>query len=188
LKELDPMPYSKSAPVPSFEVASETVADGARFSPPQWSGAFGVPGGQDASPQLSWSGFPAGTRSFAVTMFDPDAPIPSGFWHWGLVDIPAGVTSLPTGAGSPDADLPGAAFHIPMEAGMRQYIGAAPPAGTGRHRYFIAVHALDVDSVRDLGVDENTNLAVFHFTVRDHTLARAVMQAWADGDEGPVAD
>jgi Raf kinase inhibitor-like YbhB/YbcL family protein len=182
------MPYSKLPPVPSFEVVSSTVGEGERFKPAQWSGAFGVPGGRDESPQLSWSGFPAGTRSFAVTMYDPDAPIPSGFWHWGLVDVPAGVTELPAGAGAADADLPGAAFQLPMEAGMRQFVGAAPPAGTGRHRYYIAVHALDVDSVRELGITEDTNLAILHFSMREHTLGRAILQAWADGDEGPVEE
>lgn len=182
------MPYSKLPPVPSFEVVSATVGHGERFSPAQWSAVFGVPGGRDESPQLSWSGFPEGTKSFAVSMFDPDAPIPSGFWHWGLVDLPASVTELPAGAGSPDVDLPGAAFHLPMDVGMRQYVGAAPPEGTARHVYTIAVHALDVESVRDLGVSEDTNLAVFHFTVRDHTLGRGLLQAWADGDEGPVED
>jgi Raf kinase inhibitor-like YbhB/YbcL family protein len=177
------VPYSKLPPVRSFPVTSTDVEPGKRFAPAQHSGVFGVPGGADMSPQLAWSGAPEGTKSFSVTMFDPDAPIPSGFWHWGLVDIPGGVTELPAGAGSPDAKLPGEAFHLPMVVGMNQYVGAAPPAGTGKHRYVFAVHALDVESVRDLGVSEQSTIAVFHFLVRDHTLARGLLEAWASSDE-----
>ena len=118
-----------------------------------------------------------------MTTFDPDAPPPRGFWHWGLVDIPADATGLPTGAGAPDAKLPGAAFHLKNEIGIPQYVGAAPPAGTGRHRYFTVVHALDVESVRDLGVNEDTTLAVFHFLTRDHSLGRATITTWASADE-----
>jgi Raf kinase inhibitor-like YbhB/YbcL family protein len=177
------VPYDKLPPVPSFTVTSTDVEHGERFAPEHWSGIFGVPGGADLSPQLSWSGAPEATRSYTVTMFDPDAPIPSGFWHWGLCDLPADVTELPSGAGAPDAKLPGAAFHLKNEAGLAQYIGAAPPAGTGRHRYFIVVHAVDVDSVRDLGVTEDSTLAVLHFLIRDHTLGRAIMTPWASADE-----
>jgi Raf kinase inhibitor-like YbhB/YbcL family protein len=177
------MPYEKLRPVPSFTVTSTDVVDGERLAPVHWSGLFGVPGGEDTSPQLSWSGAPEGTKSYAVTMFDPDAPIPSGFWHWGLVDIPGDVTELPTGAGSPDAKLPGAAFHLPMEAGMPQYVGAAPPEETGRHRYVIVVHALDVESARDLGVTDGATIGVLHFMIRDHTLGRAFITPWASADE-----
>ena len=117
------MPYSKLPPVASFPVTSTDVEPGRRLAAEQHSAVFGVPGGADVSPQLAWSGAPAGTRSFAVTVFDPDAPIPSGFWHWGLVDIPGDVRELPAGAGSPDAELPGAAFHLPSEDDHRRLGG-----------------------------------------------------------------
>jgi len=97
-----PNPYDRLPPVPSFTVTSSDVKDGVALAPAQMSGAFGVPGGKDLSPQLSWSNVPAGTKSFVVTMYDPDAPTPSGFWHWVLVDVPATTTQLPTGAGAPD--------------------------------------------------------------------------------------
>src|SRR5258708_35621658 len=88
-------PFARLPEVASFTVSSTTVADGASWSPDQLSGIFGVPGGKDVSPQLSWSGAPAGTKSYAVTVYDPDAPTGSGFWHWALADIPATVTELP---------------------------------------------------------------------------------------------
>jgi Raf kinase inhibitor-like YbhB/YbcL family protein len=169
-------PYARLDPnMTSFTLTSEDTKDGAPYSAQHYSGIFGVPGGEDASPQLSWSGAPAGTRSFAVTVIDPDAPTPSGFWHWGLVDLPADTTGLPARAGSPDAKLPGAAFQLKNDASTVGYIGAAPAAGTGPHHYYTAVHALDVESVRDLGVAEESTLALLHFVIRGHVLARAVM-------------
>ena len=80
-------------------MTSTDVTDGQPLPPAQMSGIFGVPAGEDLSPQLSWSGAPAETRSYTVTMYDPDAPSGSGFWHWALADIPASVTGLPAAAG-----------------------------------------------------------------------------------------
>jgi phosphatidylethanolamine-binding protein (PEBP) family uncharacterized protein len=123
------LPHAFLPEVPSFTVTSWDMADGQPLSLPQVSGAFG-PGGEDISPQLALSGFPAETRSFAVTCFDPDAPTGSGFWRWAVADIPADVTDLPTGAGSPDsADLPAAAITLRGDAGAARYIGAAASAG-----------------------------------------------------------
>ena len=92
-------PFARLPVVPSFTVTSTDVTDGQALPPAQMSGIFGVPGGEDLSPQLSWSGAPAETRSYTVTMYDPDAPSGSGFWHWAVADIPASVTGLPAGAG-----------------------------------------------------------------------------------------
>ena len=94
--------------VPSFAVTSTTLTDGGGTPPAQMSGIFGVPDGEDISPQLSWSGAPEGTKSYAVTVYDPDAPTQSGFWHWAVADIPATVTELPEGAGDDTGSgLPG---------------------------------------------------------------------------------
>jgi Raf kinase inhibitor-like YbhB/YbcL family protein len=166
------LPYEFLPPIPAFTVTSTDIADGQPLSLPQVSGVFGA-GGEDVSAQLSWSGFPAETKSFAVTCFDPDAPTGSGFWHWAVADIPADVTELPTGAGSPDSsDLPAAAITLRGDAGAARYIGAAPPAGHGPHRYVFAVHAVDVDT---LGIDADATPAFLGFNLFGHTLARAVI-------------
>ena len=169
------IPYNDIASVPTFEVTSTDVTDGAELPTPQVSGIFGA-GGSDTSPQLSWSGFPEETKSFAVTVYDPTAPTASGFWHWAVVDIPASTTSLPTGAGDDEGgQLPAGAFQLKNDAGLARYLGAAPPAGHGKHNYFIAVHALDVDS---LGVDAAATPAFLGFNMSGHTIARAVIVPW----------
>jgi Raf kinase inhibitor-like YbhB/YbcL family protein len=170
-------PYDRLPSVPSFTLTSADVADGEPLEIAHYSGIFGVPGGADTSPQLSWSGAPAGTKSYVVSMYDPDAPIPSGFWHWALVDIPATTTELPSGAGD-GANLPGGAFHVANEARSHRFLGAAPPPGSGKHRYFIAVNALDIDSVTDVGVSKDSTPAVLYFSIREHILARAVIAPW----------
>jgi Raf kinase inhibitor-like YbhB/YbcL family protein len=166
------LPYEFLPEVPSYTVTSSDVAHGQPMSLPQVSGVFGA-GGEDISPQLSWSGFPSETKSFVVTCFDPDAPTGSGFWHWAVADIPADVTELPTGAGTPEgSDLPPAAIALRGDAGVARYIGAAPPAGHGPHRYVFAVHAVDVES---LGVGAEATPALLGFNLFSHTLARAVI-------------
>ena len=124
-------PFARIPDVPSFQVTSTDVKDGESFSLSQFSGIFGVKGGQDASPQLSWSGAPAGTKSFAVTVYDPDAPTQSGFWHWAVANIPANVTSLSTGAGDENGSgLPNGAYQLANDAGLHRFLGAAPPPDT----------------------------------------------------------
>jgi Raf kinase inhibitor-like YbhB/YbcL family protein len=169
-------PYTRLAPVPTFTLTSSDVADGEQMPKPQLSGMFGA-GGEDRSPQLTWSDFPAETKSFVITMFDPDAPTPSGFWHWAVADIPANVTDLPAGAGSPDgANLPAGAFQLPNDARLTQYIGAAPPAGDPPHRYFIVVTAVDVESVVDnLKLDKEATPAFLFGNLGGHTLGRAMI-------------
>jgi Raf kinase inhibitor-like YbhB/YbcL family protein len=166
-------PYDYLPEVPTFTVTSTDVADGVPMPGPLASKAMGVPGGEDRSPQLSWSGFPAETKSFAVTCYDPDAPTTSGFWHWAVAGIPANVTELASGAGTPgSADLPASALTLGNSAGFAGYIGAAPPEGHGKHRYFFVVHAADVE---DLGLDASARPEFLGFNLAFHSLARAYL-------------
>lgn len=156
--------------VPAFRLSSPDAEDGGRM--PQWarSGIMGA-GGEDVSPALEWSGAPDGTQSYVVTVYDPDAPTGSGFWHWAVHGIPASVTSLPRNAGDPDAGLlPDGAITQPNEVGLRRFLGAAPPAGHGEHRYVFTVSALGTPA---LELDEGATPAVLGFTLRDHLLGRA---------------
>ena len=165
-------PYAHLPQVPSFPVTSTDVSDGGTLAMPHVSGVMGA-GGEDRSPQLSWSGFPEGTRSFAVTVYDPDAPTASGFWHWAVANIPASVTELPSGAGDKDAPrLPDGAVQLRNDGGFAGYVGAAPPAGHGPHRYFVVVHAVDTET---LDVTADTTPAVLGFNLFFHTLARATL-------------
>jgi hypothetical protein len=165
-------PYEKLPHVASFNVTSTDITD----DQPQdevhaYEGA--AENAKSISPQLSWSEFPEGTKSFVVTCYDPDAPTPSGFWHWVLVDLPADTTSLGTDAGA-GAALPGNAFHVRNDWSSKDYGGAFPPDGDRPHRYYYVVHAVDVDT---LGVDDNASAAVVSFNLAFHTLARAQLVA-----------
>ncbi|MFJ1764772.1 YbhB/YbcL family Raf kinase inhibitor-like protein [Amycolatopsis sp. NPDC088138] len=166
-------PYDSLPAVPEFTVVSADVTDGDPLPVAHFAAMSGVAGAEDRSPQLSWSGFPAATRSFVVTMYDPDAPTPSGFWHWAVADIAAEVTSLAAG------ELPDGAFPIANDLREPAYTGAAPPPGTGKHRYYIAVTALDVPSVTALGVTPESTPAALSFLTLEHTLARAILVPWA---------
>ena len=169
-----PNPYDYLPQVPTFTVTSTDCTDGAPLATPHVSGVMGA-GGEDRSPHVSWSGFPEGTKSFAVTVYDPDAPTASGFWHWAVANIPASVTELPSGAGDKDApQLPEGAVQLCNDGGFAGFVGAAPPAGHGAHRYFIVVHAIDTDA---LDVDADTRPAVLGFNLFFHTLARATLVA-----------
>jgi Raf kinase inhibitor-like YbhB/YbcL family protein len=136
----------------------------------------------DYCPQLSWSGAPDDTKSYAVTVYDPDAPTMSGFWHWAVANIPATVTSLPEGAGDDTGSgLPGPAVQLPGDARATRFVGGAPPAGHGPHRYVITVHALDVD---DIGVPADGTPAFLGFTMASHILARATLTGTAETPAG----
>jgi Raf kinase inhibitor-like YbhB/YbcL family protein len=166
-------PYAALPQLPSFTLTSTDVTDGQPVKLEHVS-SFAGTGGQDVSPQLSWSGFPAETKSFAVTVFDPDAPTASGFWHWSVVNIPAAVTELASGAGSAGGALPDGAVTVRNDASQYAYTGPFPPAGHGHHRYFIAVHALRVDK---LDITPDTPCAVVGFNLFVNSLARAILIA-----------
>ena len=141
------------------------------------SGIFGVPGGQDQSPQLEWSPGPEGTKSYVVTMYDIDAPTGSGFWHWAVHGLPASTTTLPAGAGDTNSTLlPPGAVQVHNDAGMPRYLGAAPPKGDSPHRYYFTVTALDIEQLPESGTATPEMLG---FTIRTHTLARGHLMATA---------
>ncbi|HUA94208.1 MAG TPA: YbhB/YbcL family Raf kinase inhibitor-like protein [Acidimicrobiales bacterium] len=121
-------------------------------------------GGQNRSPQLSWNGLPEGTKSVAVTCWDPDAPTTVGFSHWVRFDIPASQTSFDEGAGTEKGQW----IDGLTDWGDHGYGGMAPPAGDPPHHYEFTVYALDVDS---LGLGEQTTYALFRFAIRGHVLA-----------------
>jgi Raf kinase inhibitor-like YbhB/YbcL family protein len=165
-----PLTFSFFPDVATFDVTSDDVADGEILSQAQVADFMGY-SGENKSPQLSWSGFPAATKSFAITVHDPDAPTGSGFWHWQVVNIPADVTGLATGAGSTNPeDLPDGVLQTRNDAGTVGYAGAAPPPGDLAHRYVHTVHALDV---AHLDVDANASAAVVGSNLRFHAIARA---------------
>ena len=165
--------FDSFEPSATFAVTSTDFADGDTLAVAQASGMFGVPGGTDTSPQLSWSGAPEGTKSYAVTCFDPEAPTGSGFWHWTVFDIPADVTSLDTGVGTADgARLPSGAVQARTDANVPGFVGAGPPPGHGPHRYVFVVHALDVEHT---GATADSMPAFVGFTMYGHTLARATI-------------
>ena len=167
-------PYDELPELPSFQVTSEDFTNGGELSAPQLSGLMGLPG-TDTSPQLSWSGFPEATKSFAVTAYDPDAPTASGFWHWAVVDIPRDTTSLASGAADDaGSGLPAGSFQLSNDAGFPGFVGAAPPKGHGVHHYYFVVHALDVES---LGLPASASPAYLGFNLFMHSLARAVIVA-----------
>ena len=121
------------------------------------------------SPHLAWSGAPEGTKSFAVTCYDPDAPTGSGFWHWTVANIPADVSEIATGGPVPSGAVEGRTDYGPAGFG-----GAAPPAGHGPHRYIFTVFAVDVEK---LDVTPDNSGAVFGFNLFFHTLGKATLTA-----------
>lgn len=167
-------PYDNLPELPTFTLTSKAFADGQPFGNDQVSGIMGA-GGSDISPDLTWSGFPEKTRSFAVTMYDPDAPTGSGFWHWAVANLPATVTELPAGVGDGShTGFPGDAVTLANDASLKRFIGAAPPAGHGPHRYYVAVHAVGVEK---LDLPEGSTPAYLGFNLFGNAIARAVIHA-----------
>lgn len=169
-RPLAPNPYEYLPAVPAFEVTSDEVTDGSALPLEH---VHDSAGGGNISPSLAWSGAPAGTKSFAVTCFDPDAPTASGWWHWLVADLPADTACLPTGAGA-GIGLPDGAVQFRTDYGTPGYQGAAPPPGDHPHHYYYVVHALDTE---ELGLAPDTPAAIVGFHLTAHALARATLVA-----------
>jgi Raf kinase inhibitor-like YbhB/YbcL family protein len=154
--------------MPTFELTSPDFEQGDAL--PTWARA-GYAGGDDRSPALAWRGAPEGTKSFVLTLFDPDAPRAGGWWHWVVCDLPGDLDSLSRNAGDPDAGLlPAGTVTHPNEEGHARYDGAGPPPGHGPHRYVFTLSALDVDR---LDVDPSAAATEVGAAFRDHLLGQA---------------
>ncbi len=127
--------------------------------------------GDNTSPQLGWKNAPRGTKSFAITMYDPDAPTGSGWWHWVVFDIPANTTNIEAGAGDTTKHLmPAGAIQSLTDFGKSGYGGPCPPENDGDHQYIITIHALNTDK---LGLDATANPALVGFYLNSHTMAKS---------------
>jgi len=157
-----------------MSLTSTDLKEGAILPTSRLFKGFGCTGG-NVSPALSWSGAPSGTKSFAVTMYDPDAPTGSGWWHWVVFNIPAGTTSLPKGAGDVKKKLmPKGAIQSRTDYGAAGYGGPCPPPGAKPHRYQITVFAVDVD--KPAGREERCGFAALvGYDLGSHTLAKATL-------------
>ncbi|MDQ0394224.1 YbhB/YbcL family Raf kinase inhibitor-like protein [Labrys monachus] len=153
----------------SFELTSPDIRDGGTLKSVQVADVFGCSGG-NISPELRWSHAPAGTRSFVVTLYDPDAPTGSGWWHWTVFDIPASARSIPAGAGAPGGKgLPAGSVQGHNDAGLPQFQGACPPPGPA-HRYVLTITAL---KVARLGLGAEASGAMIGFMTRANALGSA---------------
>jgi Raf kinase inhibitor-like YbhB/YbcL family protein len=129
--------------------------------------------GQNISPSLSWSGAPKGTKSFVVTIYDPDAPTGSGWWHWVVINIPPSTTSLPKNAGDPAANLmPAGAMQTRTDFGKPGYGGPCPPKGDKPHHYHITVYAVDEDKLQ-FAENDQASAALVGYELHFHTLGKA---------------
>jgi len=154
-----------------FKLHSNDLKDGGTIAQAQVFNSFGHSGG-NISPHLAWSDAPEGTESFVVTVFDPDAPTGSGWWHWVVSNIPAGVTELPTGA-SGTAALPAGAVESRTDYGVAGYGGAAPPPGPP-HRYIFTVYAMKTPRIE---VTPDSSAALVGFMTHFNSIAKASLTA-----------
>lgn len=165
--------FSRSS-AQTFTLSSADL--GGQFTNEFLAGNFGCKG-NNQSPELHWTNAPSGTKSFAVTMYDPDAPTGSGFWHWVLVNIPASATQLKRGAGNTHAKLsPAGSLQCNNDTGAPGYQGPCPPEGDSPHRYIITIYALNTDN---LGTNINITAALTGFMLNKGTIAKASLIVYA---------
>ena len=154
----------------ALEISSPDIAPGSKISDEFVFSGFGC-AGKNVSPAFKWSGAPAGTKSFALMIYDPDAPTGSGFWHWVMFDIPVGVSEIAQGAGDLKTGKPPAgAIQSRTDFGAPGYGGPCPPQGDPAHHYHFMLFAVDAAK---LGPDENAPAAFVGFNLHFHTLAKA---------------
>jgi Raf kinase inhibitor-like YbhB/YbcL family protein len=158
-----------------FSIASDAFKEGSTLSSTQVFNGFGCEG-ENISPDLEWQNAPAGTKSFAINLYDPDAPTGSGWWHWIAYNIPVTTTALAAGAGEVDGNgLPEGAVHGRSDYGTYGFGGACPPIGDDPHRYTLTVHAL---SVEQLDLPEDASAALIGYMVNANTIEKASVTAF----------
>ena len=163
-----------AASAAGFAVTSSEIRSGSRIANEQVFSDFGCQGG-NVSPALQWKDAPAATKSFAITVYDPDAPTGSGWWHWVMFNVPANVTSIAKGAGDPSASLaPAGAVQSRTDFGKPGYGGPCPPPGDKPHHYQITVYALKIDT---LPLDENAPAAMVGYYLNQNLIQKAVLSA-----------
>ncbi|CUT18204.1 MULTISPECIES: YbhB/YbcL family Raf kinase inhibitor-like protein [Candidatus Ichthyocystis] len=160
--------FSQNVLASRFSLHSADMATNKIMNIKQVFNRFGCHGG-NLSPQLSWSYEPVGTKSFAITVYDPDAPTISGWWHWLLVDIPPSVHNVDTGASSL-GKLPKGSFEIRNDYGLKNFGGPCPPSGEKRHRYIFTVWALKVSK---LPIKKDSTAAMAGFSLVSNSIGKA---------------
>lgn len=158
----------------TFTVSSSTVRPNQNLSIDQVYNGFGCYG-RNISPAIAWQNAPAGTKSFAITAYDPDAPTGSGWWHWVVYNIPANVTGVPENAGETSgANLPAGSVQGRTDFGSTGYGGACPPPGDKPHRYVFTVHALKVEKME---LPADASAALVGYMINANRLAKASFTA-----------
>lgn len=158
----------------SLTLSSNDIKTGELMSKAQEFNGFGC-SGSDLSPHLKWVNAPQGTKSFAITAYDPDAPTGSGWWHWQLINIPASTSELASGDGDPKKQLtPKGSVHVQNDYGIAGFGGACPPAGHGIHHYQFTIHAL---SVERLDLPETASGALTGYMINANTIASSTIEA-----------
>ena len=159
-----------AGPASAFEISSSAVGADGVIPDKYTADSFGC-SGENVSLPLEWSGVPAEAKSLALTIYDPDAPTGSGFWHWEVANLPPSTTSLAENAGAAgNANLPAGAVQSRNDAGTSAYFGPCPPQGDSPHHYIITIFAVGADS---LPVDANASGAVVGFNLHFNTLDKA---------------
>jgi Raf kinase inhibitor-like YbhB/YbcL family protein len=157
----------------AFTLKSTDVAAGGTIAAKHTFNGFGC-SGQNVSPALTWGGAPNGTKSFALTMYDPDAPTGSGWWHWLVYNIPASATQLKAGAGTDATALPAGSVQGPTDFGKPGYGGPCPPQGDKPHHYIFTLYALKTDK---LDIPAGATAAFVGFNIHGNMLGKATFTA-----------
>ncbi|MDE2622589.1 MAG: YbhB/YbcL family Raf kinase inhibitor-like protein [Betaproteobacteria bacterium] len=158
-----------------FTLSSPDIKAGGRLTSAQVFDGFGCTG-KNISPALKWQGAPAGTRSYALTVYDPDAPTGSGWWHWVALNIPASVQSLAEGAGTVSGTgLPEGVVQVRTDFGQPGFGGACPPVGDKPHRYIFTIHALKVPKI---DLPPNATAALAGYMIHANELGQAGFTAY----------